>query len=138
VLKKYLPYIIIGAIFLFIGFIIRPGRNDSNIEARISKLEGISTEIRTAQQSADVSIKSIESSIGSISSNTIGLSNSYKRIESGIGKLSENDKRTTEIIGGLVIRNTELEKLSREYKETTDGFGQLIERIKERNKEIEN
>lgn len=136
--KKYIPYIITFIISIFIGFIIGSGRSNSNIENRISELQRISAEIRSTQQSVDTSISSIESSIGSISANTTGLSNSYKRIESGISKLSENDKRTTEIINGLIIRNTELEKLSRDYKETTDRFGQAINEIKERNKKLKN
>lgn len=131
--KKVIPYII-GLIFFFIGFIVSPGRNYSNIKDRITKLEGISTEIRNAQQSIGISIGAIESSVGSIRTNAIGLTENYKRIENGVNRLSENDKQITEVIKGLGIRDTELKELSKEYRAVTEEFGRSISRIEERNK----
>jgi len=135
VVKKYLPYIIVAIVFLLAGKFLF-GRSNSNIDDRISKLEGISTEIRNAQRSTDTSIKSLGLGLSGIRSDTIKLNESNKRLEGGINKLSENDRRNAEVIGNLVKGNTELKELAKDYRETTNGFGQLIERIEEGNKEI--
>ena len=135
--KKYLPYIIIAIVFLFIGIFIKSGNNSDSID-RISELERISTEILNAQRSANVSIESIGSELGGIRSDTIKLAEDNKRIESGISKLESNDRKNGEIIGSLVRGNTELKELAKDYRGLTEDFGQSIIRIEEGNKENEN
>lgn len=133
--KKYLPYIIIAIICFIIGFFIssRTG-NSTDADDRISKLEGIATEIRDTQRSINTGIESLGLELTRIRSDTIKLAENNKRIEIGISGLQNDNRKNGEIIGNLVRGNTELKELAKDYRDITGEFGQIITGIEEGNK----